>query len=106
MNKPFQVTVVHVNAASKNAADDKLHAAIRKFARHFQPPATVVLISGDVNFSTDLNDLRNCHKFNIVLVHNTWARESLKAFAHKTFVWEEFVHSVEDKKEQVSMYTK
>lgn len=42
----FQVTVVHINAFSKNAADDKLRQSIRRFGNTHSPPATVVLISG------------------------------------------------------------
>lgn len=62
-----QVSVVHVAGNSKNAADDKLRQAMRRFAdiscanplnASWPHPATVVLISGDINFATDLSDLR------------------------------------------------
>ena len=41
----FQVNVVHIDAISKNAADDKLRQNIRRFADIYSPPATIVLIS-------------------------------------------------------------
>lgn len=62
-----QVSVVHVAGNSKNAADDKLRQAMRRFAdiscsnpmNSSGPyPATIILISGDINFATDLSDLR------------------------------------------------
>lgn len=95
--------MVHVSAVAKNAADDKLRNAMRKFAHNFSPPATVVLISGDINFAGELSDLRDRHGFNIVLVHNAWTNDQLKAFAHKTYLWEEFVEDVEEKKEKVGL---
>jgi len=97
----LQVTVVHVSAVAKNAADDKLRNAMRKFAHNFSPPATVVLISGDINFAGELSDLRDRHGFNIVLVHNAWTNDQLKAFARKTYLWEEFVEDTENRKERV-----
>ncbi|CAG7709874.1 unnamed protein product [Allacma fusca] len=60
-----QVNVVHVAGNSKNAADDKLRQAMRRFAdvhTSIMPkdstPATIILISGDINFASDLSDLR------------------------------------------------
>ncbi|KAL3238746.1 hypothetical protein MRX96_021780 [Rhipicephalus microplus] len=41
-----QVTVVHINAVSKNAADDKLKQCMRRFVDIHGSPATLVLISG------------------------------------------------------------
>ncbi len=43
----MQVTVVHVNATCKNAADDKLRQSLRRFADAYPPPATVLLLSGE-----------------------------------------------------------
>jgi len=40
------VTVIHINAVSKNTADDKIRQALRRFAAEHPAPATVVLISG------------------------------------------------------------
>jgi len=90
----LQVTLVHVNAVAKNAADDKLRQSLRRFANTYPPPATVVLISGDVNFSTDVNDLVNCHGLTVVLVHNTQASEALKAFASRLVNFDDFTVDV------------
>ena len=90
-----QVTIVHVNAIAKNAADDKLRQSLRKFANTYAPPATVVLVSGDINFSPELNDLNHVHNFRIVLLHNLQATEALKVCAHSTLLFDEFVSDVE-----------
>lgn len=41
----WQVTVAHINATAKNAADDKLRQSLRRFADTHTAPATVVLVS-------------------------------------------------------------
>lgn len=46
-----QVTVAHINATAKNAADDKLRQSLRRFAETHTAPATVVLVS--CKFSID-----------------------------------------------------
>jgi len=38
--------VIHINAVSKNTADDKIRQALRRFAAEHPTPATVILISG------------------------------------------------------------
>lgn len=99
-----QVTLVHVNAIAKNAADDKLRHSLRRFAHTYPSPATVVLISGDVNFSMELNDLMNVHNLTVVLVHNSVAADALKVFANRLVGYEEFIKDVEPPSQhQVSM---
>ena len=92
---PHQVTLVHVNAIAKNAADDKLRQSLRRFAHTYPAPSTVVLISGDINFSSELTDLRHVHNITIVLVHNPQANEGLKVFAHTLINFYEFLEDVE-----------
>lgn len=53
-----QIDLVHVASICKNAADEKLRQALRRFAERHIPPAAVILLSGDVNFASDLNDLK------------------------------------------------
>lgn len=52
------MNVIHVGSTVKNAADDKLLQSMRRFADIHGPGATIVLISGDSNFATELYDLR------------------------------------------------
>nr|XP_045017309.1 meiosis regulator and mRNA stability factor 1 isoform X4 [Jaculus jaculus] len=86
-----QVTVAHINATAKNAADDKLRQSLRRFANTHTAPATVVLVSTDVNFALELSDLRHRHGFHIILVHKNQASEALLHHAHELIGFEEFI---------------
>lgn len=39
------MTVAHINATAKNAADDKLRQSLRRFAETHAAPATVIVVS-------------------------------------------------------------
>uniref|UniRef100_A0A3Q1JL33 Meiosis regulator and mRNA stability factor 1 n=1 Tax=Anabas testudineus TaxID=64144 RepID=A0A3Q1JL33_ANATE len=78
-----QVTVAHINATAKNAADDKLRQSLRRFAETHTAPATVVLVSSDVNFASELSDLRHRHGFQIILVHGNHTSSALLQHAHR-----------------------
>ncbi|KAH0631880.1 hypothetical protein JD844_019774 [Phrynosoma platyrhinos] len=86
-----QVTVAHINATAKNAADDKLRQSLRRFADTHAAPATVVLVSTDVNFALEISDLRHRHGFHIILVHKNQASEALLHHAHELVRFEEFI---------------
>ena len=88
---------MHVNAESKNAADDKLRQYLRRFAQTHRPPATVILVSGDINFAGELSDFRHRQNFNIILLHNRQAAEALKACANKTYCFDDFTKSLPEK---------
>lgn len=77
-----QVTVAHINATAKNAADDKLRQSLRRFAETHAAPATVVLVSSDVNFASELSDLRHRHGFQVILVHGNHTSSALMQHAH------------------------
>lgn len=49
VNVLHQVTVAHINATAKNAADDKLRQSLRRFAETHTAPATVVLVSCELS---------------------------------------------------------
>jgi len=72
-----QVNLIHVASTCKNAADEKLRQTIRRFADIHGSPAAIILISGDINFAADLNDLRHRKKFHVILLHNSSASEAL-----------------------------
>lgn len=86
-----QVTVAHINATAKNAADDKLRQSLRRFAETHMPPATVIVVSSDVNFASELSDLRHRHGFRVILVHKSQASPALLQHAHLHILFEEFV---------------
>ena len=89
---------MHVNAVAKNAADDKLRQSLRRFVHTYPAPSTVVLVSSDVNFSSELNDLRHVHNMTIVLVHSKFTSDALKVFAQQLVNYEQFLEDVEGPK--------
>ncbi|XP_071966064.1 meiosis regulator and mRNA stability factor 1-like [Antedon mediterranea] len=86
-----QVTVAHINATAKNAADDKLKQSLRRFADTHTQPATVVLISGDVNFANDLSDLRHRHGLKIILIHRPDSSDALTTCANETILFNDLL---------------
>ncbi|XP_056265844.1 meiosis regulator and mRNA stability factor 1 isoform X2 [Pseudoliparis swirei] len=84
-----QVTVAHINATAKNAADDKLRQSLRRFAETHTAPATVVLVSSDVNFASELSDLRHRHGFQVILVHGSRTSLALLQHAHRQVAFQE-----------------
>ena len=88
------VTVVHVTCTNKNAADEKLKQLLVKFSQTYQAPGTVVLLSGDVNFSSTLNTLKNFHKFHVVLIHNKQCSQALKETASELHLIDDLIINV------------
>lgn len=86
-----QVTVAHINATAKNAADDKLRQSLRRFAETHTAPATVIVVSSDVNFGSELSDLRHRHGFQVILLHKSQASPALLQHAHRCAAFEELV---------------
>uniref|UniRef100_A0A669EQM0 Meiosis regulator and mRNA stability factor 1 n=1 Tax=Oreochromis niloticus TaxID=8128 RepID=A0A669EQM0_ORENI len=84
-----QVTVAHINATAKNAADDKLRQSLRRFAETHTAPATVVLVSSDVNFASELSDLRHRHGFHVILVHGSHTSSALLQHANSHVPFQE-----------------
>ncbi|XP_076442695.1 meiosis regulator and mRNA stability factor 1-like isoform X2 [Babylonia areolata] len=86
-----QVNVVHISATAKNAADDKIRQSLRRFADTHPPETKVVLISGDVNFATDLSDLRHRKHMYVILVHGKQVHEALVSCAHEHYVYDDIM---------------
>ncbi|GFR91346.1 meiosis arrest female protein 1 homolog [Elysia marginata] len=86
-----QINVVHINATAKNAADDKIRQSMRRFADSHPPGTKVILISSDVNFASDLSDLRHRKKFEVVLIHKTQVSEALLSCSTEHFLWEDLI---------------
>ncbi|XP_054896781.1 meiosis regulator and mRNA stability factor 1 isoform X2 [Poeciliopsis prolifica] len=84
-----QVTVAHINATAKNAADDKLRQSLRRFADTHAAPGTVILVSSDVNFASELSDLRHRHGFQVILIHGNHTSSTLLQHAHRHVPFQE-----------------
>lgn len=74
-----------MSATSKNAADEKLRQSLRRYADIYPAPSAVVLISSDVNFASDLSDLRYRKKIHVILVHNNNVADALILCANETY---------------------
>jgi len=68
----------------KNSADDILKEKMNNFVEEHEP-CTLLLISGDVDFSRDLVRFRYKNKFKTVLIYNKQVRETLKSVVNKYF---------------------
>uniref|UniRef100_A0A1B6DPC6 HTH OST-type domain-containing protein n=1 Tax=Clastoptera arizonana TaxID=38151 RepID=A0A1B6DPC6_9HEMI len=86
-----QVNIIHVEAKSKNAADEKLRQSIRKFADIHKSPSAVILISGDVNFAPDLNYLRRSKNIHVILIHNDHCADCLTICANEHYSFSSLV---------------
>jgi len=80
-----QVNLIHVPATCKNAADEKLKQAIRRFADIHGSPAAIILISSDINFAADLSDLRHRKKIYVILLHKKNTSEALILCANEHY---------------------
>ncbi|XP_074027472.1 meiosis regulator and mRNA stability factor 1-like protein isoform X2 [Leptinotarsa decemlineata] len=96
-----QVMVIHVSATSKNAADEKLRQALRRFGELHPAPSGVVLISGDVNFAADLSDLRYRKKIRVILVHNVNVADALILCANEHHSFAELMKDISAHKSKV-----
>lgn len=79
--------LIHVSSLAKNAADDKLRQSLRRFGELHSPPATVVLISSDINFAADICDLRYRKKIKIILVHQRCVTDALILCANEHYLF-------------------
>ncbi|KAG5876129.1 hypothetical protein JTB14_007536 [Gonioctena quinquepunctata] len=89
-----QVMLIHVSATSKNAADEKLRQSLRRFGELHPAPSGVVLISGDVNFASDLSDLRYRKKIRVILVHNVNVADALILCANEHHSFTELMKDI------------
>nr|CAD7602444.1 unnamed protein product [Timema genevievae] len=89
-----QINLIHVAATCKNAADEKLRQSIRRFADIHGSPAAIILISGDINFASDLSDLKHRKKFHVILLHNNHTSEALILCANEHYNFTSLMENV------------
>lgn len=95
------MTLVHVASTCKNAADEKLRQALRRFADIHGTPAAIILISGDINFAADLSDLRHRKKLHVILVHKDNASDALILCASEHYNYNEITQVLPLKESKV-----
>ncbi|CAF0935109.1 unnamed protein product [Adineta steineri] len=84
------VRIVHVPDRKPGACDRQIMLDLVRFERICHSPATVVLISGDIDFIGILNGLRHQAGFRVIVIHNKPAKEELKATVNEHYPWEVF----------------
>ncbi len=62
-----------------------------------QHNSCLLLFSGDVNFASELSDLRYRHHLHIILIHPRSSQEALLACAHQCHIFEEFTAGLADR---------
>jgi transcriptional regulator NrdR family protein len=84
------VRIVHVPDRKPGAVDRQIMLELDRFERAHRPPATIVLISGDIDFVGKLSDLRHQAGFHVIVIHNRPAKTELKATVNSHYSWELF----------------
>ncbi|XP_046650849.1 meiosis regulator and mRNA stability factor 1-like isoform X2 [Daphnia pulicaria] len=89
-----QVTVVHVSSTHKNACDEKLRQTMRRFADNIGTPCAIMLITSDVNFTTDLCDFKNRKNIHIILLHQILVSEALLLCSNEHYLFDDILEDV------------
>jgi len=84
------VRIVHVPDRKPGGVDRQIMLELDRFERAHRPPATIVLISGDIDFVGKLSDLRHQAGFHVIVIHNKPAKIELKSTVNAHFPWETF----------------
>ncbi|CAF1178037.1 unnamed protein product [Adineta steineri] len=85
------VLAQHIESIKYGAVDIQIHKDLQRFIEQHKTSATVVLISGDIDFINDINELRYRHKHYTIIIHNPQAKEQLLKTANEFIPWEEFI---------------
>ncbi|CAF2630193.1 unnamed protein product [Rotaria sp. Silwood2] len=86
------VRIIHVPDRKPGAIDRQIMLELDRFERVHRSPATIVLISGDIDFVGKLSDLRHQAGFQVMVIHNKPATEELKATVNAYYSWELFTN--------------
>ncbi|CAF1090342.1 unnamed protein product [Adineta steineri] len=84
------VRITHVPGRKAGSVDRQILLDLDRFERAYPSPATIVLISGDIDFVGKLADLRHQAHFEVIVIHNKPAKQELKATVNKHYSWDIF----------------
>lgn len=82
-----------VASERSQAMDLQILKDLQRFRAQQKTPATVVLISGDIDFIQDINELRYRGGHYTIIIHKQQAKSELLKTANETIPWEEFVET-------------
>lgn len=88
------VKLIHVPSPKESASDIALMNEIRRFTKLHQPnSSTIVLITGDNDFASLINELRHRLQYKVILIHNRQAKASLTKAPDISIKWEDLCNS-------------
>ena len=85
------VLVQHIESNRIGAVDVQIHRDLQQFIDQHRTPATVVLISSDIDFVMDINELRFRHGHYTIVIHNPQVKDHLLKTANEFISWEKFL---------------
>ncbi|UJR19317.1 hypothetical protein I4U23_022446 [Adineta vaga] len=75
----------------KNSADALIYKNLQVFREDHPEPATIVLISGDIDFAREISDLRYRYGHYVILIHNNQVTHRLIKVTDEAYPWEDFI---------------
>ena len=100
--RQHQIDLTHANVRIRHSAglktgitDRQIYMDLQVFKEQHQTPATIVLISGDIDFIQYINQLRFGHGHYIIVIHNQQARLELRQTANEAYLWDELLKKSE-----------
>jgi uncharacterized C2H2 Zn-finger protein len=84
------VRIAHVPDYKPGAVDRQILLDLDRFERAHRPPATIVLISSDIDYVGKLNDLRNQVGYRVIVVHNKPVCKDLWTLIDAHYSWDMF----------------
>lgn len=67
---------------------------MRRFVDNVKNLCTVLLISSDVNFSTDLSDFKNRKHIRVIVVHGPMVSEALLMCSNEHYLFEDVLENL------------
>jgi hypothetical protein len=92
------VCIKYVPSLKQGSADSQIKMDLETFKKQHSSPATIVLISGDIDFVKYLNVLRYTDKHTVIVIHNDQARSELMDTAEFSYPWSDFTMAPADKR--------
>ncbi|CAF0984632.1 unnamed protein product [Adineta steineri] len=84
------VRIIDVPDHKPGAVDRRILLDLDRFERVHRPPATIVLISSDIDYVGKLNDLRHQVGYYVVVIHNKPVSEDLWTSINAHYLWDMF----------------
>ncbi|GBN39546.1 Meiosis regulator and mRNA stability factor 1 [Araneus ventricosus] len=89
-----QIDIIYTKATAKNAVDAKLSSCMRRFVNATGSPATVILLSSDINFAFDLYDFKYRHQIEVIVIYQGHVSPSLIACADEVYNFSIFTENL------------